>query len=146
MRRLLRRAWTAPLLVVALAACSKEKDPNAHTAAPDVASNFGGPLDARGSDPNWGLTVRGTTLTLSRDGQPDLSIIVPGAVIQPHTATWTGALPNGQPVKVTFYTSSCFNLASGQTFPFAAEVDLPDSSPLTGCGGPPGGKPGRSRP
>jgi uncharacterized membrane protein len=40
-------------------------------------------------------------------------------------------------MKVTLYASPCSDDASGATYNFSAEVVLPDSSPLTGCGGPP---------
>lgn len=125
------------LSALALAACGgSDKDPNAPVATPDVASNFSQPLDARGTDPDWGLKIRGQQLTLGRPGQADVVATAPGAVIQPHSASWNAKLPNGQPVTVSLYASPCTEGASPATYPFTAEVVLPEST-LSGCAGKP---------
>jgi uncharacterized membrane protein len=125
------------LSALALAACGgADKDPNAPVATPDVASNFSQPLDARGTDPDWGLKIRGQQLILDRPGQPDVTATAPGAVIQAHTASWNGKLPDGQAVTVSLYASPCSEGASAATYPFTAEVVLPDST-LSGCAGKP---------
>jgi uncharacterized membrane protein len=99
--------------------------------------NFSQPFDARGSNPTWGLTIRGVQLTLTREGQPPIVATAPGAVIQPSEASWTATLPDGQAMKVNLYASPCSDGVSDAKYSFSAEVVLPDSSPLTGCGGPP---------
>jgi uncharacterized membrane protein len=124
------------LAALALSACGKDEEPKS-ASPPEVAMNFSQPFDARGSNPAWGLTIRGVQLTLSRQGQPTVVATAPGAVIQPSQASWTATLPDGRPMKVTMYASPCSDGASDATYNFSAEVVLPDSSPLTGCGGPP---------
>lgn len=126
------------LAALALAACGgADKDPNAPAAAPDVASNFSQPLDARGADPEWGLKIRGRQLTLSQPNQPDLVGAAPGAVIQPHAASWTATLPDGRTMKVSLYASACSDGVSDVKYPFSAEVQLPNAAPLDGCAGKP---------
>jgi uncharacterized membrane protein len=140
MRRLIVPAASlaASLAAIALSACGGGgKDSDGKPSPPDMAANFAQPLDARGSDPAWGLTVRGTTLTLSQPNQPVLVGVAPGAVIQPHAASWSAALPDGRTLKATLYASSCTEPATGATYPFSAEVQLPGAAPLDGCGGPP---------
>jgi uncharacterized membrane protein len=125
------------LATLALSACGKAEEPKAPGPPPDVAMNFSQPFDARGSNPTWGLTIRGVQLTLTREGQPTVVATAPGAVIQPSQASWTATLPDGRPMKVTLYASPCSDGIRDATYNFSAEVVLPDSSPLTGCGGPP---------
>lgn len=134
----MRLTVIAPWLLLALCACSdaKDKDTGAPPAAPDVALNFSQPLDGHGGDPRWTLKVRGTELTLSRPGLPDVTAKAPGAVITAHSAKWTAALSNGQAMKVSFFASPCVETLGGRTWPMAAEVTLPDASPLGGCAGP----------
>jgi uncharacterized membrane protein len=127
----------AILTAAALSACGGGNDSDGKPSAPDVAANFARPLDARGGEPAWDLTIRGTTLTLSQPNQPPLTVTAPGAVIQAHKASWTAALPDGRSMTVTFYASSCADPASGVTYPFSVEAQLPGAAPLDGCGGPP---------
>lgn len=132
----MRHNWTAPLLLLALCACGKEKEPAADHPTPDVALNFSQPIDAHNSEAGWTLKVRGTQLTLSRPGQPDLVANAPGAVITAHSAAWTAAMANGQTLKVSLYGSPCVETLGGPSWPMAAEITLPGSSPLGGCAGP----------
>jgi uncharacterized membrane protein len=129
------------VFALALSACGRggDKDPNAPLAAPDVAADFRPPIDAIGSDPQWGLKIRGQQLTLSQANQPDLTGTAPGAVIQPHQASWTAALPDGRTLKVSLFASPCADIATGVTYPFSAEVLLPGATPLDGCAGKPAG-------
>ena len=126
------------LAALALGACGGgDSDPGARPLAPDVASNFSQPLDARGADPQWGLKIRGQQLTLDRPNQPDLVATAPGAVISAHAASWTAKLPDGRAMKVSLYASLCTDGAGDLKYPFAAEVVLPESAPLNGCAGRP---------
>jgi uncharacterized membrane protein len=134
----MRQAWIAPLLLMALCACGAEKDKEngAPPLPPDVALNFSQAIDAHGDDPAWSLRVRGTQLTLSRPGQPDVTAEAPGAAITSHSAAWTAPLPNGQAMKVSLYASQCVGSEGGRAWPMAAEVVPPGGSPLGGCAGP----------
>src|SRR6201989_3031361 len=85
-RKLKRMSRTIPLAALAgslaaslvLAGCGKPDDSGAKPAPADTPSNFGQPLDARGYDPVWGLTIRGTTLTLTRPGTAPVVATAPG--------------------------------------------------------------------
>jgi uncharacterized membrane protein len=126
------------LTALALGACGGgDKASDDHPMPPDLASNFSQPLDARGTDPDWGLKIRGTALVLSQPNQPDVAGTAPGAVITAHAASWTAALPDGRSMKVSLYASSCADPVSGATYPMSAEVQLPGATPLGGCAGPP---------
>ena len=128
------------LAALALGACGGgDKDAAPRPEVPDTASNFNPPLDARGADPQWGLTIHGLQLTLQRPNQADVAVTAPGAVISAHQSSWTGKLPDGQPMTVTLYGSLCVDAASGVKYPLSAEVELPDAAPLNGCAGPPAG-------
>ena len=125
----------AVVALVALAACSPK--PVAKPPAPPppkpVVGDFSRPLDARGTEPFWGLAIRGTTLTLTRPDQPILIATAPGAVIQPNQASWTGKTSDGRDLKITLYASACSDGMSDHVYPYAAEVDVPGESPLSGC-------------
>jgi uncharacterized membrane protein len=133
------KTLAAPMILASLAlcACGKDRNPDAHPPVPDTASNFAQPFDARGADPAWGLTIRGNQLALTRAGQPTLAGTAPGATIQDHSATWAVTLPESQTMTVNLYASACADPQSGTTYAYAAEVILPDKSSLVGCGGPP---------
>jgi uncharacterized membrane protein len=132
----MRHPWIAPLLLLGLCACGQEKENGAPPLPPDVALNFSQPIDAHGEDPAWGLKVRGTQLTLSRPGKPDVTANAPGAVITSHSAAWRAALPNGQAMDVNLYASQCVETLGGRAWSMAAVVIPPDASPLAGCAGP----------
>lgn len=133
------RNW-AILGLLSLAACGSNSDDGpTPPAAKAAAPNFGQDFDARGTDPAFGLKIRGTQITLTRPGAPDAVVTTPGAVIQPDQASWSGPMADGSTIKVVLYSSTCTDTASGLTYPFAAEVDLPNEPPLGGCAGKPTG-------
>ena len=126
------------LAALALSACGGAKsNPDSHPTVPDTASNFTQPFDAQGADPEWSLKIRGPQIALARPGLPDMAGVAPGATTKAHSASWTAALPNRQTMKVSLYASTCTDAQSGAAYPFTAEVVLPDSTPLSGCAGPP---------
>jgi uncharacterized membrane protein len=133
----MRTIWMALLLLAPLGACSKKPDTEHKPPPPDVPANFSGPLDARGGDPAWGLTVRGTTLVLTRPNQASMTLAAAAPSIDLHQAAWVSKMPDGQSMTATFYASPCTDPAGAVTYPFTAEIDLPGEAPLNGCGGPP---------
>ena len=123
----------APLVL--LAACGDKTDGRpVSSAVPDAPSDFTRPIYAQGAAPAWGLTIRGTQLSLTRPGQPDVVVQAPSPVIQPHQASWSGAMADGRSLKASLYASPCDDAGRGATHPFSAEVDLPDGVTLVGCG------------
>jgi uncharacterized membrane protein len=132
-------ALAVPMLgALTLAACGgKQANPDSHPTAPDTASNFAQPFDAHGADPDWGLKIRGQQIVLTRPNRPDLAGAAPGATVKDHSASWVAALPDHQTMTVSLYASACTDAQSGAAYPFSAEVVLPDSTPLSGCAGPP---------
>ena len=129
------RAFTIVALL-ALAACAPKASQTETPPSPQVktvVSDFSQPLDARGTEPFWALTIRGTTLTLTRAGQPTLVAVAPGAVIQPSQAAWTGKTADGRELKVTLYGSACSDGMSDRRYPYSAEVGVPGETSLNGC-------------
>ena len=90
-------------------------------------------MDARGTEPLWALSIRGTTLTLTRPDHPVLTATAPGAVIQPNQAAWTGKLAGGGDLKITLYASSCSDGMSPRVYAYSAEVEVADGGLLSGC-------------
>ncbi len=131
--------FAAPMMLAALllAACGKDTNPDAHPTVADTTSNFAQPFDARGSDPDWGLTIRNNQIRFTRAGQPDLAGAAPGATVADHSASWAVALPDHRTMTVSLYASACTDAKSGATYAYAAEVILPDTAPLSGCAGAP---------
>ena len=122
-----------PLVLLAACGGKPKVEPETKPVA-EAATDFSKPMYARGSDPNWGLTIRGTDLTFSRIGQPDLMVKPPGAVILAGQASWTATLPDGRILTAKLFASDCLDPVSETTYPFAAEVDLTGDEPFTGCG------------
>ena len=118
-----------------LAACSPKPEAPAAAPAPraGIRADFSQAMDARGTEPFWGVSVRGPTLTLTRPDHPTLTATAPGAVIQPSEATWTGKTADGGELKLTLYASTCSDGMSDHAYPYVAEVNVPGESPLSGC-------------
>ena len=123
------------IFLLALAACSPKPKAEAPAPAPVASArgDFSQPMEARGTEPFWNLTIRGATLTLMRPSQPTLSAVAPGAVITPNESTWTAKLADGRELKVAFYASACSDGMSDHAYTYVAEVTLPGESSLSGC-------------
>jgi uncharacterized membrane protein len=127
------RALTVVALL-ALAACSPKPTPPAPAPVKAAAdSDFSKPMEARGTEPFWALSIQGRTLTFTRPDQPVVTAIAPGAAIQPNQASWTGKMADGQTLKVTLYASACSDGMSDHAYGYTAEVDVPGQNPLSGC-------------
>lgn len=126
------------LLALLLCACGGEpKSPPAEVAAapPRVGeepSLFDGDLDARGTEPFWGLKIRADGLTISRPGAEDIRAPNPGLVEADDTAVWTTTL-DGQPLIVTITDNGpCSDGMSDLRYPFVAQMVI-GTETLTGC-------------
>jgi uncharacterized membrane protein len=128
------RALTLVALLALVACSPKPKEPPPGPAPKAVArGDFSQPMDARGTEPFWTLAIRGTTLTLTRPNAPTLAAVAPGAVIASNETSWTGKMADGRELKIALYASNCSDGMSDHAYPYAAEVDLPGESPLSGC-------------
>lgn len=119
--------------LLALAACSSKPEPAPPESPKVTVSDFSKAMDARGTEPFWALSIRGTTLTLTRPGHPVVTATAPGAVIQPNQAAWTGKAPGGGDLKITLYASSCSDGMSDRIYAYSAEVEVAGEAPLSGC-------------
>ena len=119
--------------LLALAACSSKPEPAPPEPPKVTVSDFSKAMDARGTEPFWALSIRGTTLTLTRPDHPLLTATAPGAVIQPNQAAWTGKAPGGGDLKITLYASSCSDGMSDRIYAYSAEVEVAGEAPLSGC-------------
>jgi uncharacterized membrane protein len=152
----MRGLWGKPWLLAAatvaasltLGGCGGHRDiaQDDPPPVPDTALNFSQPIDAHGAAGAWTLSVRGTQLILRRPNQPDVVATAPGAVIQAHTASWTGAIAGGGSMKVTLYASNCREGPDMPAWPMAAEVSLARAATLNGCGGPVRAAPPKAKP
>ncbi|WP_395673506.1 COG3650 family protein [Phenylobacterium sp.] len=133
------RVWALALL---LAACGREAETPAKTAAPPApaaapkppgtVSDFSQPMIARGTEPFWAVKIDGTRFTLSEPGQADVAFEAPGARISPGRADWTATGPDGRTLVVTLYVSECSDGMSDLRYPMTAEVETAGRT-LRGC-------------
>ncbi len=138
------------LALLGLSACQPQAPDGAPAPAPADApaaaisptptagttTDFSGDIDARGTEPFWGLKLRGTQFTLSQLGQPDVVATAPGATIRPGQGAWTATTADGRTLQVTLFLSPCSDGMSDNAYPMTAEVRLGDVS-LNGCAGAP---------
>jgi uncharacterized membrane protein len=137
----LRRLGEAmrPVLLVlplALAACrpAPQPPPAAPAAAPakPAVSDFSQDIDAAGTEPFWGLKLRGLTFTFSQPDHPDATAKAPGAQITPGQAIWAAVTPGGEAMQVTLMVGECSDGMSDRVYPMAAEVVFQDQT-WRGC-------------
>lgn len=135
------------LAAVALAACQPQAPdgepapPPADAAeapaeAPDEPTEpteFAGDIDARGTEPFWGLQIRAATITLTRpDPTPPVSAPNPGLQDAGAEAVWS-TTADGKPFIVTLVNEgSCSDGMSDLVYPYVAVVTLGDLT-FRGC-------------
>ncbi|RAK59629.1 hypothetical protein DJ021_07340 [Phenylobacterium hankyongense] len=116
-------------------------DPLKAAPPPMTAAQIGGDIDARGTEPFWSLKIRGTQMTLSRAGAPDLVATVAAPVLGDAQAAWSGQSADGQTIKATVYVSDCTDGMGDRTYPLAAQVELTQLTQLSGCAARPASAP-----
>lgn len=136
-----------PIVLVAslalLAACAPQAPdgssatPPADAPSPPVAApipeEFSGDLDARGTEPFWGLQIRDTQITLQRPDHPAAVGPNPGLVMKEGKAVWETQVGADRLV-VTVSLAACSDGMSDLKYDYAAEVVL-GSETLKGCAG-----------
>lgn len=102
-------------------------------AATPIPEEFAGDMDARGTEPFWGLQIRDTQITLQRPDHPAAVGANPGQVIKDGTATWT-TQAGASPLVVTLSLAPCSDGMSDLKYDYAAVVKL-GTETLKGCAG-----------
>ena len=112
--------------------------PPAAAVPPEVASTpipeeFAGGMDARGTEPFWGLQIRDTQITLQRPDHPAAVGPNPGMTVQDGKAVWD-TQAGASRLKVTLTLAACSDGMSDLKYDYAAEVVI-GSETLKGCAG-----------
>jgi len=103
----------------------------AATGAGAASMDISKTIEARGTKPDWSLTVtKGTAFVLTRPGKSSLTATAPGAAISPAGASWTAKTADGQPLKVTLKSGAC--TLGGKQYPMSAQVEVAGET-LSGC-------------
>jgi uncharacterized membrane protein len=103
----------------------------AATAAGAASMDISKTIEARGSKPDWSLTVtKGTAFVLTRAGKSSVTATAPGAAISPTGASWTAKTADGQPMKVDLKSAAC--KIGGKPYPMTAQVVVAGET-LSGC-------------
>lgn len=98
-----------------------------------IPEEFSGDLDARGTEPFWGLQIRDTQITLQRPDHPAAIGPNPGLVMKDGKATWT-TQAGASPLVVTLSLAPCSDGMSDLKYDYAAQVVI-GSETLKGCAG-----------
>lgn len=138
--------------LLALAACSPQAPDGsdapppadappaaAPPAATPIPEAFAGDLDARGTEPFWGLQIRGTQITLQRPDHPNAVGNNPGLRMQDGKAVWETQAGKDRLV-VTLTMQACSDGMSDLNYAYAAEVVIGPET-LKGCAGKAGAMP-----
>jgi uncharacterized membrane protein len=104
--------------------------PAAAAASAPLDPAFAGDLNALGTEPFWGVEVRGKSLTLTRPDHPDLTGAHQGPRTLGDAAVWDGA-----GLRLTLRKGTCSDGMSDNTYPLTAEVEVAGQT-LKGCAKP----------
>ena len=114
----------ALLLAAALVGCEEGND----TAA---TGDFSGDLNALGTEPFWGVSIRAEHVTLSRPGEEDIQGSNAGPKIEGGSATWTVS-GGAKPFTVTVTKGDCSDNMSDRHYPYKALLTF-EERVLGGC-------------
>lgn len=119
----------AALGALGLVACGqKTKEPAvAADLPPSVAAPAAGDFDAVGTEPFWGVKVRGQTVTLSRPDAADVVTTSPTPEAMGDTLVYWGT-----PFNLTILNRACSDGMSDRKYAYEAEVRIGDDV-LKGC-------------
>lgn len=97
-------------------------------AATPPGPDYGGAFDLVGTEPFWGVKIRADGVTLSRPGEPDVTMANDGAQLMGDVGVWgTGHMV----VKLT--PEDCSDGMSDRRYGYVAEVTV-NGQVLKGCG------------
>lgn len=116
----------APVVAVAPAA------PVPPAAPPPAPSEFDADFGARGTEPFWGVDIKGGQIKVTGVDRPDLLATNAGLAALGDRAVWT-AQAGQTAVVVTLIKGECSDGMSDLKYPYAAEVKVGDEL-LKGCG------------
>ena len=102
-------------------------------AATPIPEEFSGDMDARGTEPFWGLQIRDTQITLQRPDHPNAVGNNPGLKMESGKAVWE-TQAGADRLTVTLTMQGCSDGMSDLKYAYSAEVKL-GSETLKGCAG-----------
>ncbi|CAN5405760.1 hypothetical protein BH10PSE5_BH10PSE5_22410 [soil metagenome] len=102
-------------------------------AATPIPEEFAGDMDARGTEPFWGLQIRDTQITLQRPDHPNAVGNNPGLKMDGAKAVWA-TQAGADRLTVTLTMQACSDGMSDLKYAYAAEVKL-GAETLKGCAG-----------
>ena len=108
-------------------------------AASPIPEEFAGDMEARGTEPFWGLQIRDTQITLQRPDHPNAVGNNPGLVMKDGKAVWE-TQAGADRLVVTLSLAACSDGMSDLKYAYAAEVVL-GTETLKGCAGKTGAMP-----
>ena len=123
-------------LALGLAACDPHAADSAGSAeapaqppadAPDLTSEFGGGFRLVGTEPFWGVRIAADRMTLSRPGQPDLTVAHDGPAGRDGEAQW-----QGEGLTASVVRQACSDGMSDRAYAYAASVQA-DGQTFKGC-------------
>ncbi|WP_310539187.1 hypothetical protein [Phenylobacterium sp.] len=104
-----------------------------------LPEEFAGGMDARGTEPFWGLQIRDTQITLQRPDHPAAVGKNAGMTVQNGKATWE-TQAGADRLAVTLSSEACSDGMSDLKYDYAAVVVI-GSETLKGCAGHAGAMP-----
>ncbi|MFN3815854.1 COG3650 family protein [Brevundimonas sp.] len=131
-------AVLAPVVTLALAACSQGETPD--QAAPEPAApeavlgevNLSAPLRALGTEPFWAVNIDENGLVYSGVDRPEERAPNVGPEMAGTTAMWSSQTDQGRALSVTLIQTPCSDGMSDRTYPLTARVEIGEEV-LNGC-------------
>lgn len=129
--------------VLALAGCEAADAPATEEGAATSATpaveplalggvDLEGDVNLLGTEPFWGVEVRGERIKLAGVDRPEVFAPNPGPRVQGTVAIWETQTETGLPLELMVAETACSDGMSDRTYPLTARVRLGDEV-LTGC-------------
>ena len=92
-----------------------------------------GEVNLLGTEPFWGVDIRGERIRLAGVDRSDVFAPNPGPRVQGTVAVWETQTENGLPMELMVIETACSDGMSDRTYPLTARVRI-GAETLTGCG------------